>query len=84
MHDKEAEYWAAMKAKSAKKIAHIAEMDEPEDEHMLKHELAHVMRYGNCREAADAIVEAAEHIVACHMLKAMEHAHHEPVISVDE
>ena len=79
MHDTEMAYWADMKAKSAKKIANISGMEEPEDEHMLKFELTHVMRHGNCREAADAIVEAAEHIVACHMLKAMEHAHTEHV-----
>lgn len=75
MHEKEVGYWAEMKAKSAKRIAHIAEMDEPEDEHMLKQELAHVMRHGSCRDAADAIVEAAEHIVACHMMKAKELVH---------
>ena len=63
-------YWQEMKSKTAHSIARVAELAVPEDEHDLKDAVAHVMRCGSCNDKAEVLVEMAEHVVACHMLKA--------------
>lgn len=67
------EYWKEMKDKSAAEIAAVSERHAPLGEDDLKRELAHVLKHGTCKDAADCIVETVEHMVACHMLKASEH-----------
>ena len=64
------EHWQEMKDKAAANIAHITEWAKPSDEDDLKKHVAHVLKHGNCHEAAEALVEAAEFMTACHMLKA--------------
>ena len=62
-------YWQEMKDKAAANIAHVSEWSKPSDEQGIKDHLAHVMKYGNCHEKAEVIIEAIEYMTACHQLK---------------
>ena len=64
------EYWNEMKAKAAANISDVTDWSKPTDEDDLKKHLAHVLRHGGCQDKAEALVEAIEFMVACHMLKA--------------
>ena len=65
-----AAYWQEMKEKAAEAVAGIADDHTPETERELKELLADILKHGTCRDAADAIVEAVEFMLSCHMLKA--------------
>lgn len=69
MPNTKTEYWQEMKEKAAENIAHVTEWGKPGDEHELKKHLAHVIDEGTPEEIAECIVEAVEHMTACHMLK---------------
>ena len=64
-----AAYWQEMKDRAAANIAHVTEWGKPSDEDGVKAHLAHAMKFGNCHEKAEVLVEAMEYMVACHMLK---------------
>lgn len=65
-----AAYWQEMKDKAAANISHVTEWSKPTDEEDLKKHVAYVMRKGGCHDKAEIVVEAAEFMLACHMLKA--------------
>ena len=62
-------YWHEMKDKAAVNVSHVSEWSKPTDEEDLKKHIAHVMRHGSCDDKAEVLVEAAEFMIACHMLK---------------
>lgn len=64
------EYWQEMKDKAAANIAHVTKWNKPADEEGVKAHVAHVMKFGNCHEKAEVLVEAFEYMLSCHMLKA--------------
>ena len=65
-----AAYWQDMKDRAAANIAKVTEWSKPADEDGVKAHVAHVMRYGDCHDKAEVLVEAIEYMTACHMLKA--------------
>lgn len=66
------DYWSAMIDRSASNLSKVAEDHIPETEHEVKELLADVMKHGTCKEAAEAIVEATEFMIAHHALKDLE------------
>lgn len=75
MYATKQEYWSAMFDRASSNLSKVAEDHIPETEHEAKELLADVLKHGTCKEAAEAIVETIEFMMAHHALKTVGMAH---------